>query len=213
MTDTLILSLGLSLWGAQYFFAWLGGSLTIQQMRDRFPGDSRLPLLWHGGIWYDFPLTFWLAELAKRHPEWTWWQWSLMLIAGSATSWFMHAYVYAPATNNESGRIVTQESHVQDGEVTFVGWLHAVFFGIMFAIVGLEFVFSDEPSPAELWTTSMFLIGLLVVGNHFVLGAIKALRNGSPLDYSGQPLKSPTGWMTILGGSVTLVALTLLRTV
>src|SRR5665213_2268528 len=99
MFDNGILTAGLILWGSQYLLAWALGSLTPSQMRaGTYANDSILPLIWHGGIWYDLVLTFWLSYLAKQHPEWSEWQWTFALALGFAASWFMHFKVYAPAT-------------------------------------------------------------------------------------------------------------------
>ncbi len=75
MFNAYILGIGLILWLLQYGLAYDAGWLTPNGMREQFPGQSVLPLLWHGGIWFDLPLTFWLAYIAKKHPEWGEWQW------------------------------------------------------------------------------------------------------------------------------------------
>lgn len=212
MFNDVILFVGLVLWGGQYVLAGLHGWLTPAQMRAHFPNESILPLLWHGGIWYDFPLTFWLAWLVNRHPEWSVWQWIIALALGCAGSFCMHKYVYAPATlpNPDPSIVVTQEAHVQNGHVTVVGDLHVAFFGLMFGIVINEVLFAKDPSPVELWATGGFLIGLLFVGNHMVLGIIKELTGG-PIEYRGEPLKNLIGWGTVGGGAAVALFVCLAR--
>lgn len=210
--DTLIVFFGVALWSAQYAIASLVGSLSPRQMRERFFGQSILPLIWHGGIWFDLPLTFFLAYLTYTHPEWTWWQWLVSLGVGGYASWFMHTKLYAPATKRVSDPrvIVTQESHVQNGAVTVVGSLHGVFFALMMAVILNEGLFSKQPSAKELWVTVGVVATLLFVGNHMVLGIVKALT-GKPVDYKAQPLKSAPGWATVVGGTFAAVTIVLLR--
>lgn len=210
--DGRVLVIGMLLWAVQYLMAWENNWLTAMQMRDQFPSDSILPLAWHGGIWFDFPLTFWLAYLVRQHPEWTWWQWLISLVIGFGTSAFMHYIVYAPATlpNTNPMVVVTQEAHVQYGKVTGpVGMPHAIFFGIMFAILINFAIFSQNPSPFELWTTAAIVVVLLFVGNHMVLGLVKEwIILG---DYRGDPLHSGIGWATIIGGGAVATVICILR--
>ena len=212
MFNHTVLVIGLALWAGQFYVAGAFGWLTGRQMRRQFPGKSILPLLWHGGIWYDFPLTFYLAYLAQRHPEWEFYPWTGCLVLGYAASWYMHTYVYAPATqrNPDPTIVVTQEAHTQNGKVSAVGWLHEAFFGMMFGIVILEYVFSKRVIASELWTTSAFLVGLVFVGNHMVLGIIKALT-GKPRQYRASPLTSRIGWTTVIGCAIAATAAALIR--
>jgi hypothetical protein len=197
MFDARILIIGLVLWAVQYLLAGIFESLIPSGMRGQFPHESILPLVWHGGIWFDLPLTFWVAYLTKQHPEWNGIVWSIGLATGFVASWFMHFKVYAPATlpSLDPNAIVTQEAHVQEGKVTEVGWAHMVFFGITFAILINEAFFSKNPSLSELWATTAIVTVLLFVGNHMVLGSIKELF-GIPIDYRGKPLQSLIGWTT-----------------
>ncbi len=125
----------------------------------------------------------------------------------------MHFKVYAPATlpNADTTVIVTQEAHVQEGNVTGVGWAHFVFFGVMFAIIVNEAFFSKNPPPGELWATAAIVIALLIVGNHMVLGIVKQMAG--LVEYQGDPLRSVIGWSTVLGGAAAAIAICIARTV
>lgn len=203
MFDRNILTIGLVLWVAQYALAGGAHSLLPSQMRGQFPNESILPLVWHGGIWFDLPLTFYLAWLTKKHPEWNSLVWTVTLVIGFAASWFMHYKVYAPATlpNPDLSVVVTQEAHVENGKVTIVGWVHMVFFGIMMAALLNEAIFSKAPSLGELVVTTIVVTVLLFVGNHMILGLIKVWTGGEPIDYRGKPLESIIGWSTVFGGA------------
>ncbi len=187
---------GLTLWVLQYIIAQIYGWLTPTQMRSEFPDGSILPLVWHGGIWLDLPLTFLLAYIVSKYGMW--WspsEWLWMGVVGTLASAFMLA-------SYRSG--TTPEAHVQNHRLTPLGYVLFVYMSGAFTILLLFFIYSS-PTREMVIAVGIFLVVLITVGNHFVLGIVK------PEGYFDKPLRSLSGWATVGVGTAILVVATVIR--
>jgi hypothetical protein len=88
------------------------------------------------------------------------------------------------------------EAHVQNGHLTPAGIVHVVYATVAIAVFVQFFFFTPEVSSKLIAGVGLLLLLHLFLGTHMALGLIGIIV---PLDwYPGQPLKSITGWLTLI---------------
>ena len=155
-----------------------------------------LSFIEHLGMWADLvALSPLLAIIVAYRGE----QWSLVDITiasvfGLAVSVGMH---------EQYKQIWWPEAHVQNGELTFVGWIHVVYMAEAVATLSLYFLRGEYTS--YMWWTALVVVAVVFVGNHMLFGS------KPPEHYPGRPIESMGGWLAIAGTAGLTFGFTTLR--
>ncbi len=175
------------------------GMLTAYQMRQKYPQHPQgLPFIGHFGMWGDlFIITSLVGLIVALYSE----QWSLtqMLVMagiGMALSIAMHCvYVMTPFPDSLAWK----------GGISAAGWMHVLYMGIVFAVVGLLFFCTTNVSPPFLVFVSVLLTVHVAIGNHIVLGWLNETHHWS---WCPDFIHKPDPWIAISATCVVLSILT-----
>ena len=140
------------------------GMLTVRQMTQKHPQHSRgLPFIWHFGMWSDlFIITPVFGIIVAFYAEqWSSGEISLLLTVGIALSGVLHWFY---------STFPFPDSLVWKGEMSLAGWLHLIYMGLAFGIIGLLFFCTEHLSAMFLVMVSGLLVVHVVIANHIVLG-------------------------------------------
>ncbi len=171
------------------FCAWRNGMLTAKQMARKYPKYPKgLPIVWHGGMWGDLFIISSIIGFAVAwySAQWSGGQLAFMLIIGMALSAVMHMiYIKTPFPDSLAWR----------EELSIAGYLHFLYMGIVFAILGLLFFYTTALSPTFLIIVSVLLALHVAIGNHLLLG----WANESHFHFKWCPdfIHKPDPWITI----------------
>jgi hypothetical protein len=173
--------------------AYRAGRFSVSQIEGK-----GIPFLMHGGMWSDvFIISPLCATFVASYSN----LWSapavlFALIAGIAGSIAMHI-------------LYEKESYpdalVMGHRLTSSGWGHFFYMAGAFAVIGLFYVDTSGIQLAMVWSVTALLIAHIAVGNHFLLGLI------APHWCKVKPLRSVTGWVTVLGCAALLIALSFIK--
>ena len=165
----------------------------------KYPGRRGLPFIAHGGMWGDIFIISPLVGLivGTYGGNWTLVQIVTMLIIAMMLSGVMHwTYVQTPFPDSLAWK----------GEgITTAGWLHVVYMGAAFAIIGLLYFCTPNPNQALVLLTGLSLGVHVVVGTHIPLGVFNEFE---PMEWFPDFLNPPTGYV-VLGAWGVLIAMTM----
>jgi hypothetical protein len=177
-----------SLVALQAWLAYRDHFLTVYQMQENGV-SSGLPFIYHFGMWGDLFIISPLAAyiVGRFLNSWRRLRWiAASLAAGFLVSAYMH-WTYLSAN--------FPEAHVQNHQLTTVGWAHVLYMGFALAVFTQFFLFTTNIPRALLKVASFLLVLHVVLGTHMVLGLIDLYQ---PLGwYPAQPLRSSEGWAVI----------------
>lgn len=179
------------------YLAYRNGMLTPAQMLAKYPGRRGLPFIAHGGMWGDIyiisPLIGFIV--GTYGDSWTLAQIVTMLAIGMALSSAMHwTYVQTPFPDSLAWK----------GEgITAAGWLHVIYMGAVFAIIGLLYFCTPNPNSLLVLLTGLLLGIHVIIGTHVLLGVFNEL---APMAWCPNLLVPPTGYV-VLGAWGVLIAL------
>jgi hypothetical protein len=170
----------------QGIFAYNDNFFTVTQMRAK-GFEKGVPLLYHLGIWGDFLiLTPLMSYIVAKYGD----QWQTKEIYSSGiigiVSIIVLGFIWA-----KSAQHGLPESHTYGGKITAAGFVHAVYFVVVLAVIILTFFYTAISQEAAIIIA--VILGLHVVyGTHMVLGLI------GPSWYSDRPHENPLTWAIIL---------------
>ena len=177
-----------SLVALQGWLAYRDHFLTVSQMQTNGV-NSGLPFIYHFGMWGDLFIISPLAAyiVGRFLKSWR----SLRWIAASlAVGFFVSAYMHWTYLSANF-----PEAHVQNHQLTPVGWVHVLYMGLALAVFTQFFLFTTNIPRALLRVASFLLVLHVCLGTHMVLGLIDLYQ---PLGwYPAQPLRSSEGWAVI----------------
>lgn len=184
---------------AEGWLAHRNGMLTPTQMFAKYPGQRGLPFMNHGGMWGDILIISPLVGLivGTYGDTWTPVQIVTMLIIAMILSGVMHwTYVQTPFPDSLAWK----------GEgITAAGWLHVIYMGAAFAIIGLLYFCTPSPNRTLVLLTGVLLSAHVVVGTHIPLGIFNEYE---PMEWCPDFLVPSTGYV-VLGAWGVLVAMTM----
>lgn len=184
---------------AEGFLAYRNGMLTPKQMSAKYPDWRGLPFIAHGGMLGDIFIISPLAGIivGTYGSSWTLVQIVTMFAITMALSGVMHwTYVQTPFPDSLAWK--------GDG-ITAAGWLHVIYMGVAFAIIGLLYLCTPSPNPPLVLLAGLLLCVHVVIGTHILLGVFNELE---PIEWCPNFLAPPTGYV-VLGAWGTLIALTM----
>jgi hypothetical protein len=172
---------------AQALLAHQDRFFTVAEMQSRGIREG-LPFIWHFGMWGDLLVISGLsAYLICRYGR-TWKPHLVCaslaagLLAAALMSWW---YTYSNVP----------ETHVQNGSLTWAGYVHAVYMGLAIAVFTQALLFTESISSKVIRVVCAVLFIHVLFGTHMILGAIKLIH---PLPwYPVQPLDSEFGRRTV----------------
>jgi hypothetical protein len=179
----------------QAILAYRNHFFTVAQMKSIHIAYG-LPFLWHFGMWGDlFMISSIAGYLVGRYI----YRWRLPCVLVSFTIGTSYAsllsWVYTIST--------MPEAHIQNHHLTAAGIVHLFYMAVAVSVLIQFFFFTSAISPRLLRVVSILVLFHVFISNHMALGILQVVV---PLNwYSGEPLKSIFGWVTIV-----VVALTLL---
>jgi hypothetical protein len=183
-----------SLVALQGWLAQRDNFLTVPQMQESGV-NSGLPFIHHFGMWGDLFIISPLAAyiVGRFLKSWRRIRWiAASLTTGFVVSGYMH-WTYLSAN--------FPEAHVQNHQLTPVGWVHLLYMGSALAVFTQFFLFTTNIPRALLRITSVLLVVHVFLGTHMVLGLFDLIH---PIGwYPAQPLRSFEGWAVI--GVVTTI--------
>lgn len=179
--------------------AYRNGMLTPAQMSAKYPDWRGLPFITHGGMWGDVFIISPLVGLivGTYGGGWTLVQIVTMLGIAMALSGVMHwTYVQTPFPDSLAWK----------GEgITAAGWLHVIYMGVAFAIIGLLYFCTPSPNPPLVLLTGLLLSIHVIIGTHIPLGVFNELE---PMEWCPSFLAPPTGYVVIVAWGI-LIAMTM----
>ena len=156
-----------SLWALWLMFAAADKMFTVAQMQSKGEAFARgIPLTGHWAMLYlDFVLPVLLAILVYKYgAEWSLTKILVLLGVGLVLSFVMHL------TYIDAGKAFP-EAPTYGGRLTAAGWLHLLYMGLAFAIIGLFYL--GSPSKFDVWLTTVWLVVHVIVGVHVPLKLLK----------------------------------------
>lgn len=181
------------------YLAHRNGMLTPAQMSAKSPGRRGLPFIAHGGMWGDVIIISPLVGLivGTHGGDWTLVQIVIMFAIAMVLSGVMHwTYVQTPFPDSLAWK---------DEGITAAGWLHLIYMGAAFAVIGLLYFCTPSPSPVVVSLTGFLLSIHVVIGTHVLLGVLNELE---PIEWCPNVLAPPTGYVVIGTWSV-IIAMTI----
>lgn len=178
----------------QTWLAYRDGFLTPSQMQESGI-NAGLPFIWHFGMWGDLLIISPLAAyiVGRFFRSWRVSRVVVSLIVAFALSGLM-SWSYLSSN--------VPEAHVQNHQLTSVGWVHLLYMAFALAIFVQFFLFTNDIPSALLRIVSALLVIHVFLGTHMVLGLYDLYH---PLGwYPAQPLRSYQGWGVIGAVATTL---------
>ena len=182
--------------------AYFARTLTPSQMAKKYPEHPKtLAFICHGGMWGDLFIisTIVGVTVAMYGGQWTLIQMLVMFGLGSLLSIAMHCiYILTPFPDSLAWK----------KGISVAGYMHILYMGIAFAIIGLLYFYTANVSMPLLVITGVLLTTHVVIGNHVVLGLLNETHHWS---WCPDFIHKPDPWITITGACAILVAMTVWR--
>jgi hypothetical protein len=161
---------------------------SVTQMR-QYGFSQGLPFLWHFGMWGDAVVISPLVALVVGRYSYEW-KWKTLFYAALTATLVTILYGWIFTLSDYP------EAHVQHHRLTTAGIIHLIYMLPTLTVFLIFFLATNRVSKRFAITVSVIIVLHVFVGTHMVLGIINWLY---PLDwFPGQPLRSMTGWITIL---------------
>jgi hypothetical protein len=187
---------------AEAVMAWRDGMFTARQMEQKYRNHFvGLPFVWHFGMWGDlFIITPILGLIVARYGD----QWSAAQVlhmggVGILLSAAMHfIYTLTPFPDSLAWR----------KEMSPAGWMHLVYQGSAFAVIGLLYFCTESVSPQFLVAASAALTVHVAIASHVLLGLLDRLFS---FRWCPDFINKPDPWITIAVTAVLLFTVTFWR--
>lgn len=174
----------------QYKLAEWDHFRTVEQMQ-RGGTKQGLPIEYHYGIsgdWYYLSLL--IAVIVALY--WATWSWqdiskvlglAVLITAVLSIVWLLPE---------------TPEAHVQNHRPTLAGIVHGIYMIPVVMALLLLYFFTPQPNPTLLIVVGVVLVVHIFIGQHMLLGLMKAGNGAEYAWYPDQPLKNWLGWFFLV---------------
>jgi len=154
----------LALYALMVGFAWADHFATVADMQNAHGFAKGIPLTGHmaclvlDAVPFPALMATWVVMYGR---DWNPWPIFWVVIIGFVFSGLMHL------TYIDAGKKFP-EFVTYSGKLTPAGWIHVIYMGYGFAIIGLAYLCTVHPVPWLVWTSTAYLIVHVTIGVHVI---------------------------------------------